>query len=87
MDFESYRKSRGLSLSATASALGLQSKTYVSDIEKRRRPPSLRVAIRIQAWSAGVVTARELLPDDAEAQLVPTGGMTLLPAGADEATA
>lgn len=61
------RESRSLSQEQFAIALGLQSKGYVSRIESGEITPSLRLALRIERWSAGRVRAESLLSsDDAE---------------------
>lgn len=59
MDFAQHRKALGLSLEQTAIALGLAptSKGWLSEIENGKRDASLRLALKIERWSAGVVTA------------------------------
>lgn len=47
MDLAAYRESEGLTLKALADRIGVQSEGYVNDIEKGRKPPSPRVAVRI----------------------------------------
>lgn len=59
MDFAQHRKDRGLSLEQTAVALGLAptSKGWLSEIENGKRDASLRLALKIERWSAGAVPA------------------------------
>ena len=62
MDLKAYREARGLSQEACASALGLRSKSYISEIETGARSASLHVALRIERWSEGKVLATSLCP-------------------------
>jgi len=62
MDLATLRKQRNLSQEDLAALLGVRSKGYISDIEKAQRPASLRVALLIEAWSGGVITAESLSP-------------------------
>lgn len=66
MDLRAYRKSRGLSQTEAARALGVESKGYICDIEKGRRPASLLLALKIEQWSGGKVKAATLNPKAAE---------------------
>ena len=67
MLFASYRKHKGLTLEEVATQLGLRSKGHVSDIESGAQSPSLRLALQIEAWSGGEVSAASLLsPEDAD---------------------
>lgn len=54
-----YRKSLGLTLAQTASELGLSDKSvgWLSEIENGKRDASLRLALRIERWSVGKVSA------------------------------
>ena len=65
MDFAQHRKDRGLSLERTAVALGLapSSKGWLSEIENGRRSASIRLALRIERWSGGAVTAASVCPE------------------------
>lgn len=63
MDLESYRKSLGLTQAAFAKALGLRSKGSISMIESGARPASFRLALKIQNFSEGAVSASTLRPD------------------------
>lgn len=63
MDLESFRKGRGLSQVELAKALGLRSKSYISDIERGRQQCSVRLALKIQTFSDGEVLAHTLRPD------------------------
>ena len=65
MKLESFRKRRGLSQQQAASELGLRSKGYFSRLESGKDPMPLRMALKIQEWSAGEVTAAELCPESA----------------------
>ena len=69
MDLASFRKTRRLSQLQCARALGLSSKGYFSRIENRKQPISLKLALKIQEWSEGEVTAAEILPPDRAALL------------------
>ena len=64
MDLPSFRKSRGLSQEECARELGLRSKGYLSSLESGQERMPLRLALQIEAWSAGEVTAASLLTDD-----------------------
>ena len=66
MNLESYRKSKGLTQSALAEALGLRSKGYISQLERGVEACSLALALRIEKWSGGEVTAAELVPSAAD---------------------
>lgn len=59
MDFAQHRKALGLSLEQAAIALGLAptSKGWLSEIENGKRDASLRLALKIERWSAGAVPA------------------------------
>lgn len=70
MDFATYRKSLGLSQEECAHALGVRSKGYISDIETGARHASLRLALKIQAWSGGKVDASTLCPQVSEIESV-----------------
>lgn len=54
-----YRTGAGLSLEQAAIALDLRpsSASWLSEIENGKRDASLRLALRIERWSDGVVTA------------------------------
>lgn len=56
---KAHRTALGLSLEQTAVALGLRptSASWLSEIENGRRDASLRLALRIERWSEGKVTA------------------------------
>jgi transcriptional regulator with XRE-family HTH domain len=64
MDLSEFRAKEGLSLDNLAKQLGLRSKSYLSEVERGRRP-SLKVAIKIEKLSGGQVTAASLCPDAA----------------------
>jgi transcriptional regulator with XRE-family HTH domain len=66
MNLRSYRKSRGLSQKQVAEALGIEAESMISMIERERRKPTLRLALKIQRWSNGEVKAAELCPDAAD---------------------
>lgn len=68
MELATYRKSLGLSQEACAAALGLRSKSYISDIEAGNRPASLKLALKIERWSGGAVKASAISPAAAEIQ-------------------
>lgn len=65
MDLASFRKSKGLSLAAAATEIGLKSRSQLHDIETGRAKCSLRTASRIQEWSSGEVPAEALCPEAA----------------------
>lgn len=54
-----YRTQLGLTLQQTAVALGLRptSASWLSEIENGKRDASLRLALRIERWSDGQVSA------------------------------
>ena len=66
MDVVSFRKSRGLSQAEFAAALGLRSKSYVSELERGRQKYPLKLALKIEQLSDGAVPAASLCPDAAE---------------------
>lgn len=59
MTLTEFRKSRQLTLAQTAAELGISQKStgWLSEIENGRREASLRLALRIEAWSKGEVAA------------------------------
>lgn len=63
MTLADFRKSLGLSQEECAKALGLQSKGHISDVENGVKPASLRLALKIEKWSAGRVAAETLSPE------------------------
>ena len=67
MDLRTYRKSQGLSQGQLAEMLGLSSKGHISDIERGTQAPSLAIALKIEAWSRGKVSAASLVPQQAAA--------------------
>lgn len=62
MTLAQHRKARGLSLEALAIELGLaaSSKSWLSEIENGRREASLRLALKIERWSDGAVSATSI---------------------------
>ena len=62
MDLKAYREGRGLSQEECANALGLRSKSYISEIETGAKPASLKLALKIERWSGGSIRAAELCP-------------------------
>lgn len=62
MDLRTYREQRGLSQEACATALGLKSKSYISEIETGAKPASLHLALKIERWSGGHVKASSISP-------------------------
>lgn len=65
MDFASYRAASGLTLEKVAVQLGLSpnSKSWLSEIEGGTRDASLRLALKIERWSEGKVTAASVCPE------------------------
>ena len=61
MNFKSYRESRGLSQQDVATALGLKSKGQISSLESGTWDFTLRLALEVEVWSGGEVTALSLL--------------------------
>lgn len=62
MTLAQHRKALGLSLEALAIELGLapSSKSWLSEIENGRREASLRLALKIERWSGGKVSAASI---------------------------
>lgn len=60
MNFQDYRKKRGLSRAKVGAALGVDGLT-VWRWETRRSIPKPDTILKIIAWSSGEVTANELL--------------------------
>lgn len=66
MDLKAYRESIGLTQAETAAALGLRSKGYVSSLETGAKGAGLKLALRIEQWSGGRVSAATIIkPEDA----------------------
>lgn len=59
MNLADFRKSQGLTLEQAASQLGLSTKSasWLCEIEGGKRDASVKLALRIQTWSAGAVSA------------------------------
>jgi len=66
MDLVSFRKSRGFSQEDLAKALGLRSKSYISRLERKPGSASLRLALKIERFSDGLVQASTLSGEAAE---------------------
>lgn len=66
MDLESYRKGRKLTQAQFAAALGLRSKSYISGIERGRISCPIKLALKIERWSHGEVSAASLNADAAD---------------------
>lgn len=66
MTLAEHRRALGITQGAAAEQLGLKSKGFFSRLESLEQPPSLELALRIQAWSGGEVQAAELRPDLAD---------------------
>jgi transcriptional regulator with XRE-family HTH domain len=64
MDIASYRESRAISQGQAAIELGLSSRGYFSRLENGFAPIGVKLALKIEAWSAGNVRAIDLLADD-----------------------
>lgn len=73
MSLASYRAELGLTLEQVAVALGLKpsSRGWISEIENGRKDASLRLALRIERWSGGRVTAASVCREMAEHQASP----------------
>lgn len=62
-----YRKSEGLTQTQVIKQLGLRSPGYLSVIERGAAPCPIKLALEIQRWSSGRVSAAALVSaDDAE---------------------
>lgn len=72
MSFASFRAKRGITLEQCAVELKLSpsSKGWLSEIENGRKDASLRLALRIERWSDGAVTAASV---NAEIRATETG--------------
>lgn len=84
MSFATERAARGLTLEQTAVELGLSAKSrgWLSEIERGVTDASLRLALRIERWSEGRVTAGSVckeLADHAAAPVDDAGTVTLAP--------
>lgn len=62
MDLAAYRQLRGLSQEDCARELGLRSKGYISDIETGAQSAGVRLSLKIEAWSNGLVKAATVCP-------------------------
>lgn len=65
MKLAAYRKQRNLSQLQCARELGLTSKSYMSQLETGAVRVPVKLALKIQQWSGGAVTAAELSPEAA----------------------
>jgi DNA-binding XRE family transcriptional regulator len=74
MDLESFRKSRDLSQADLAKALGLRSKGYISSIERGTFPCPLKVALDIERYTGGLVTAASLCDEAKDVRIVQPDG-------------
>lgn len=63
MGTESYRKRENLTLAAFAGRLGLRSRGYLHSLETGRQKWPLELALKVEAITAGQVTAAQLRPD------------------------
>lgn len=81
-----HRTALGLSLEQTAVALELRptSASWLSEIENGRRDASLRLALRIERWSGGEVTAASVCKEIAEHQSPSQVDVATLPPGAND---
>jgi transcriptional regulator with XRE-family HTH domain len=70
MQLAAYRKRRGLTQERVASELGVKSKSLISMIERGERKPTFRLALKIEQWSHGEVTAAGMLTKE-DAALLP----------------
>lgn len=68
MTFAEYRAHHGLTLEQCAVALGLSpsSQSWLSEIESGKRDASLRLALRIESWTGGQVTAASVCKEVAK---------------------
>jgi DNA-binding XRE family transcriptional regulator len=67
MDLKTYRKHHAkLSQEECARVLGIRSKGYICRIENEPLSASLKVALRIEKWSGGQVTAASLSREAAD---------------------
>ena len=78
MTLAEYRQSLGLTLAQMAAGLELSEKSvgWMSEIENGKRDASLRLALRIERWSGGQVTAASVcreLADHGAAPVVDAG--------------
>jgi transcriptional regulator with XRE-family HTH domain len=64
MDLATFRKSVGLSQQELGELLDLASKGHVSDIENGEVQPHLRLALKIERVSNGLVSAYSLVSKD-----------------------
>jgi transcriptional regulator with XRE-family HTH domain len=63
MNLQTYMDSLSLKDKQVAGSLGI-ARSFVSQIRRGQREPSLRLACHIETWSRGAVTPRELLTAD-----------------------
>lgn len=66
MELESFRRMKRWSQGQLAQAVGLKSKSAISMIETGERTASLRVALKIERISGGLVPAASICPEAAE---------------------
>jgi DNA-binding XRE family transcriptional regulator len=66
MDSVSYRKSRRWTQKQLAANLGVRSKSYISELETGAQPWPLKLALRYERLSGGMVPAASICPAAAE---------------------
>ena len=69
MKLRPYRKAQGLTLATLAARIGC-SVPMLSDVERGKRTPSLRLVARIEAATGRLVTARDFMDAAADARRV-----------------
>jgi transcriptional regulator with XRE-family HTH domain len=72
MDPVSFRKREGWTQEQFAERLGVRSKGYISRLEAGTQPWPLRLALRLERLSAGVVVAASICEAAADLQRVST---------------
>lgn len=60
MNLQAYMNSTHLKDKQVAESLGV-ARSFVSQIRRGQREPSLRLAVKIETWTGGNVTPRDLL--------------------------
>lgn len=79
MGLQAYRQRLGLTQQQAAEALGLRSKGYYSRMENGFEPFSIRVALKVEAWTNGEVKAIALLDPEHAALLAAAIARARLP--------
>ena len=63
MDVRTLRIQRGLTLDQLATLLGMRSRGRLSEMERGEKPVPVHLALKIETWSGGLISASSLNSD------------------------